>query len=217
MIVGQDESVFAQYLLGSKTWIGPKGQLPLLPKADGDGYMLSAIVSQEFKFGRLLTNDELAKISSERQTRGATYTADTHAAMEILGTIAKAVLTESPFVKYLFIGVNNKGYWNSYNVSLQFEDVVVDCLQVLYPDFDFVFMFDQSQGHAHKCEHALSAQQMSKSYGGSQPRMRDTTIMAEQGFLDPHSPTLRVGNTQSLVFSVEDSGLWYLTPEQRAI
>jgi hypothetical protein len=30
IIVGQDESVFAQYLLGAKTWIGPKGQRPLL-------------------------------------------------------------------------------------------------------------------------------------------------------------------------------------------
>jgi hypothetical protein len=66
MIVGQDESVFAQYLLGSKTWIGPKGQRPLLPKSEGDGYMLSVFVSREFEFGRLLTNDELAKINSER-------------------------------------------------------------------------------------------------------------------------------------------------------
>ena len=33
VIVGQDESVFAQYLLGAKTWIGPKGQRPLLPKS----------------------------------------------------------------------------------------------------------------------------------------------------------------------------------------
>ena len=32
MIVGQDESVFAQYLLGAKTWVGPKSQRPLLPK-----------------------------------------------------------------------------------------------------------------------------------------------------------------------------------------
>ncbi|KAI2494022.1 hypothetical protein MHU86_20508 [Fragilaria crotonensis] len=48
MIVGQDESVFAQYLLGSKTWVGPKGQRPLLPKSEGDGFMLSAFVSREF-------------------------------------------------------------------------------------------------------------------------------------------------------------------------
>ncbi len=40
MIVGQDMSVFAQYLLCSKTWVGPKGQCLLLPKSEGDGYML---------------------------------------------------------------------------------------------------------------------------------------------------------------------------------
>ena len=66
--------------------------------------------------------------------------------MEILGTINKGVLTESLFVKYyLDIGVNNKGYWNSYHMSLQFDDVV-DCLQVLYTTIDFVFIFDHSQG-----------------------------------------------------------------------
>ena len=102
MIVGQDESVFAQYLLGSKTRIGPKGQRPLLLKSEGGGYMLSAFVLREFGFGRLLTNEELAKINSERQTRGATYT-DTHAAMEILATTAKAVLTEPPFVMQIVV------------------------------------------------------------------------------------------------------------------
>lgn len=50
MIIGQDESVFAQYLLSSKQWVGPKGQVPLLPKLEGDGYMLSAFVSREFGF-----------------------------------------------------------------------------------------------------------------------------------------------------------------------
>jgi len=215
MIVGQDESVFAQYLLGAKTWIGPKGQRPLLPKSEGDGYMLSAFVSREFGFGRLLTNDELAKINSERRASTATYT-DTHAAMEILGTINKPVLTESPFVRYLFIGVNNEGYWNSYHMSLQFEDVV-DCLQVLYPNYDLVFMFDHSQGHARQHVNALSAQQMSKSYGGAQPRMRDTTIMTQEGFLGSHVPLLGVGDTQSLVFQGADIGPWYLSEHQQQI
>ena len=72
VIVGQDEIVFAQYLLGAKTWIGPKGQRPLLPKSERDGYMLSAFVSREFGFGRLSTNDELAKIDSERRASTAT-------------------------------------------------------------------------------------------------------------------------------------------------
>ncbi len=62
--------------------------------------MLSSFVSREFGFGRLLTNDELAKITLERRASTATYT-DKHAAMEILGTINKPVLMESPFVRPL--------------------------------------------------------------------------------------------------------------------
>jgi hypothetical protein len=215
MIIGQDESVFAQYLLGSNTWIGPKGQRPLLPKTEGDGYMLSAFVSREFGFGRVLTDDELTRINAERRSLGATYT-DTRAAMEILGTTFKSPLNESPFIKYLYIGVNNEGYWNSYYMSLQFEDVV-DCLQVLYPEFDFVFMFDHSQGHARKRDGALNALNMSKSYGGAQPVMRDTIVMEEEGYLGLHLPALRVGDTQSMVFNANDGGPWYLSPEQQEL
>ena len=176
--------------------------------------MLSAFVSREFGFGWLLTGDKLARINSQRRTNGATYT-DTHAAMEVLGTINKLPFTESPFVKYLFIGANNEGYWNSFYMSLQLEDVV-DCLQVLYPKFDLVFLFDHSQGHARRRDNALSAQHMSKSYGGAQPMMRETTILAEEGFLGPHLPELHVTDTQSMIFLANDSGPWYLTPDQRA-
>jgi hypothetical protein len=214
MIIGQDESVFAQYLLGSKTWVGPKGQRPLLPKSEGDGYMLSAFVSRELGFGRTLTDDELVRINLERRI-GKTYT-DTQAATEILKTINKPVLKESPFVKYLFIGANNEGYWNSFHMSLQFEDVV-DCLLVLYPEFELIFLFDHSQGHARKRNGALNAFQMSKNYGGVQLVMRDSTILKEDGFLGPHSPQLRVGDTQSLIFKDNDSGPFYLSPEQREL
>ena len=44
-------------------------------------------------------------------------------------------------------------------MSLQFEDVV-DCLQVLYPKYNFLFLFDHSQGHARKRKGALSAMHM---------------------------------------------------------
>lgn len=81
--------------------------------------------------------------------------------MEILGTTRKPNLKESPFVKYLFIGINNEGYWNSYHMSLQLEDVI-DCVRVLYPNFDLVFLFDHSQGHARKRDGALNALNMSK-------------------------------------------------------
>jgi hypothetical protein len=136
--------------------------------------------------------------------------------MEILGTINKPALTESPFVKYLFIGENNEGYWNSCHTSLQFEDVV-DCFKVLYPKFDLVFMFDHSQGHARQREHSLNAQQMSKSYRRAHPGMRDTVIMANKGYLGPHLPLLGISDTQSLEFKVDDIGPWYLSADQQQI
>ena len=139
MIIGQDESMFAQYLLGSKTWVGPKGQRPLLPKSEGDGYMLSAFVSSAFGFGRELTEAELVRINRERRGVDKTYT-DTVAAMEILKTTKKPMLVDSPFVKYFYIGANNEGFWNSYHMSLQFEGVV-DCVQVLYPEYERVRLF----------------------------------------------------------------------------
>jgi hypothetical protein len=128
-----------------KILVGPKGQRPLLPKLEGDGNMLSAFVSRELGFGQVFTADELTRVNKERQI-GKTYI-DLQAANKILKTHQKPLLTESPFVKYLFIGANNEGFWNSFLTSLQFEDIV-DCLLVLYPEFKFKFLFDHSQGHA---------------------------------------------------------------------
>ena len=213
MIVGQDESVFAQYLLGSKTWVGPKGQRPLLPKSEGDGYMLSAFVSREFGFGRELSKAELDKVNGERRGANKTYI-DKQAAMEILKSTQKPLLPESPLLKNLYIGAINEGYWNSFHISLQFEDAV-DCLQVRYPDYDFVFLFDHSQGHGRKRDGALNAMHMSRTYGGAQPIMRDSIITKTEGFLGPHLPKLSCGDTQFMVFKPEDAGPWYLSNEQR--
>jgi hypothetical protein len=100
-------------------------------------------------------------------------------------------------------------------MALQFEDVV-DCLKCLYPKFDFLFFFDHSQGHARKRDGALDANRMSKSFGGAQPRMRDSRITAAQGFLGPYSPCLNVGDVQTMVFKPNDVGPWYLEkPESR--
>ena len=78
-----------------------------------------------------------------------------------------------------------------------------------------MFLFDHSQGHAHKRDGALNALQMSRNYGGTQPIMRDTVIMNAEGYLGPHSPCLEVGQTQSFAFTAEDLGPWYLSPQQR--
>ncbi|KAI2509601.1 hypothetical protein MHU86_4862 [Fragilaria crotonensis] len=122
-----------------------KGQVPLLPKSEGDGYMLSAFVSREFGFGRQMTEDELQRVNMARQTAARRWKLPRYNSCDgNLGNNEEADFVGIPFVKYLFIGINNQGYWNSYHMSLQLEDVV-DCLRILYPSFDFVFLFDHSQ------------------------------------------------------------------------
>ncbi len=60
----------------------------------------------------------------------------------------------------------------------------VDCLMVLYPQYDYVFLFDHSCGHDKQREDGLNAQKMGKRYGGKQPVMRDTVISKKMDTLD---------------------------------
>ena len=55
-------------------------------------------------------------------------------------------LTESPFVTHLEYGAKRDEYWDYHHICIQFEDVV-DWLQHLHTNFDFNFLFDQSNGH----------------------------------------------------------------------
>ena len=54
---------------------------------------------------------------------------------------------------------------------LQLKDCV-DVLKVLYPQFDFLFLFDHSCGHDRQKEDGLNVERMTKSYGGAQKRLR---------------------------------------------
>jgi hypothetical protein len=63
---------------------------------------------------------------------------------------------------------------------LHFEDVV-DCLITLYPQYDYLFLFDRSCGHDKQREDGLNIQKMSKLYGGKQSIMRDTVLTKEEG------------------------------------
>jgi len=104
---------------------------------------------------------------------------------------------------------------------LQVEDVV-DCLKILYPQHDAVFMFDHSCGHDRSQPDGLNARRMRSGYGGKQPKMHSTTIREEEGYLGPHSPVLAVNDVQEMVWPVyeddeyDDSiGPYWMTPEER--
>ena len=98
---------------------------------------------------------------------------------------------------------------------LQLEDCV-DILNVKYPQYDFLFLFDHSCGHDWQREDGLNVEKMSRSFGGrAQRKMRETTIKQSQGYLGPHSPKLQVGDTQSMVFSPLETGPFWMTEAQR--
>ena len=206
IIVGQDEALYAQYLVALKSWKGPKGETVLNPKSEGDKIMLSAYTGRELGFGRPLSMEELEKINANRAGK---HYLDKEAALEINKKTEKMPFKEgeTPFVRYLHTGVANEGYWNSYHMALQLEDVV-DCLRVLYPDCEVVMLFDHSSGHDRKRDGALNAAAMSKGFVGSQPAMRDTTIgdgPKDFGNLNPDHG-LKPGDKQQMNWGTTEKG-----------
>ena len=213
MMFGQDESVFVQFYINSRQWVGPLGQRALLPKTDGMSLMISAMQSRETGFGVEISQMQKDEINESR--RGKTYV-DVEAAMAIHGQATKKDLKQSPFVVYFELGVNNEGYWTFNHMAIQFEDCV-DCLRVLYPHFDFAFFFDHSQGHAKKRANGLDASAMNRAYGGVQQRMRESFIKAEDGYLGMHERTIHVGDNQSFVFKPDDAGPFWMTEQEREL
>jgi hypothetical protein len=96
-------------------------------------------------------------------------------------------------------------------------DNCVDCLKVLFPTYDFLFLLDHSSGHDKQKEDALNAHNMSVKVGGKQKRLRDSKILEEDGYLGPydHDKKLRVGDIQCFVFRESDDGPFYYTQRQR--
>ena len=71
------------------------------------------------------------------------------------------------FVREFKYGANSEGYWSYQHMVLQLEDCV-DVLKLLYPQFDFLFLFDHSCRHNRQKEDGLNVEQMTKFYGGAQ-------------------------------------------------
>ncbi len=161
IIIGHDECIFKQYSLSKKYWVALYGQQVLVPKEKGQGVMDSAFQSKEFGFGLELTPEQLNVGSPAR--RGTKYK-DEESAISKLGTSIKKNLPKSPFVKEFECGASNEGYWCYEHKVLQFENVI-DCLMVLFLQYDYLFMFDHLCGHDKQREDWLNVQRMSKLYG----------------------------------------------------
>jgi hypothetical protein len=147
-----------------------------------------------------ITPEQLHIINQERDGRNCF---DTVAATEVHGSSAKQPLTQSPFIRRFEFGGSN-GYWNGSHMVMQTEDCI-DWLKILYPQFDYIFLFDHSSGHAKKCADGLNMTLMNRGYGGEND-MRSTTIEKAEGYLglyhDKNNPRMvQVGQEQILAFA----------------
>ena len=96
---------------------------------------------------------------------------------------------------------------------LQLEDCA-DVLTILYPDMEFIFLFDHSCGHDKQREDGLNVENMAKGYGGKQNKLRDTKILTKIGYLGDFPSILKEGDTQRMQYSEEDNGPFYLTQKK---
>jgi hypothetical protein len=216
MIMGQDECIFKQYTLATKSWSTPDGTRALLPKDDGQGVMVSSFVCRELGYNPPLNKMDLARVNIEREKGERVNYFDQEAAKSKYGVTSKPKLTCSPFTRLLEYGANNEGYWNYESMVIQLEDCV-DVLQVLYPQFDFLFLFDHSNGHDRMQPNGLNSQKINKYFGGKQVKMRDSKLTNEKCFGPYHDQTfpLQLNSIQSMVYKEGDEGPFHLTTEQR--
>ena len=156
--------------------------------------MISGFQSREFGLGLrdLLTKEILDQINSNR--RGQKYISEIDA-MLVKNKIEKGDLTDDPALRFFDAGVNKDGYWTNSHLKIQLEDLY-DCLSVIFPNFDFLIMLDQSSGHCKVREDGLVVSKLNVNYGGKASNMRDTTIHE----LGEFGVQLTVGDRQSMNF-----------------
>jgi hypothetical protein len=208
IIFGHDESIFKQYPMAKFSWVALDGTVAIIPKDDGQGLMISAFQSHEFGFGMDITDEELPKINETR--RGEKY-ADEVAVIAKRGTAEKKDLKHSPFVVEFKYGANN---WSYEHMVLHLEDCV-DCVKVLAPQFEYLFLFDHSCGHDKQREDGLNIKNMTKSFGGKHAYLHDSLIKEVDGYLGPYPKVLKPSDVQSMVFKETDAGPFWLSEQER--
>jgi hypothetical protein len=207
---GHDECIFRQFIFTGRSWRGASGEQAIIPKHEGYELMVSAFQSRELGFGFELTAEQLNVVNSFCQSIRPHYL-ETESALKAQSKTEKSNMVESPFIKYFKYGYGEgkEGYWTYNHMALQFEDCV-DVIQALFPGYDSVWTFGHSCGHNRGCPDGLVVGNMQTLWGGKQSHIRDSITECKEGFLGPYSPKLHPGDTQTMVFSEDDEGPFYL-------
>ena len=185
--------------------MGPRGEMSLTPKDKQQGLMVSGFVSREYGFNWKLDDKELKKINEYRTNQEY---ADRESAINKTGSALKSKLKTSPFQHDLEYGANNEGYWTYENMIIQVEDCI-DCLKAINGDkYQYLFLFDHSNGHDRTTEDALKADAICKTYSRKQTTIHDSTIL-DSSFpgLFTHNTKLKVSKLIGQIISCELKGL----------
>ena len=75
----------------------------------------------------------------------------------------------------LDVEVNHEGYWDTDHMAIQIEDCI-DCMKVIFENYDVMFLLDNSNGRDKLLPDGFNPAVMNKGYGGSQPKMKESTI-----------------------------------------
>lgn len=197
--MGQDECIFKAFLREGMEWViaGVRG---IRKKTEGPGIMVSGFQDEIRGFGFAMTGDELVRVNAFRSTQG------------------REPLKDTPGIRCLDYGKHKEGYWNYDMFAEQCVDIM-DCFEVLYPDWQLVMEVDHSSGHAKYREDGLHVANMNVKWGGTKGgKMRNTTVSAE--CLGPNDATIewegrtvdckvKVGDIQSFIFQVGDPPPFY--------
>jgi hypothetical protein len=65
IFVGQDESIYYQYLFSSKSWHGPDGEAKLFPKSQGEAVMISAFVGDQISFSTVMSCAQIDEVNEK--------------------------------------------------------------------------------------------------------------------------------------------------------
>jgi hypothetical protein len=126
-------------------------------------------------------------------------------------------LDNSPSVLQFKYGANNQGYWKYDHMVLQMEDCI-DVVKNLWPQSDYVFLFEHSCGHDRRRPDGLATKSLNKGFGGAQTNMRELKIEGDdEDNFGPHATklTLKLGDIQSMQFLSTDDGPCWMSPAQR--
>ncbi len=123
--------------------------------------MLSGLMSREFGWGFPMSPEQLQMVNQKRLNENYL---DAQSAIEKRGNAAKPPLTSSPFVLEFEYRINAQGYRSYEHMVMQLEDCI-DCLTVLYPHIDFVFLLDHSCGHDRQRDDGLNVAKVREFWG----------------------------------------------------